>query len=120
MLAELIFQHDYRGSIQGDASRRSILGRVQPSGLALQVHPIPCGPMKQQVMPRASTLEPDFRISMLKLRLHIILATDYGSGLMLCTVSNIIVCFYDSDLDLHFIRQAFDSTPSGFELPKFE
>jgi hypothetical protein len=39
---------------------------------------------------------------------------------VLCTVQYIIACFYDGNLHLCRIFQAFDSTPSGIDRPKLE
>lgn len=41
MLADLLMKHSDRVAVQRDASRRSILGLIQPGGLALQIHPVP-------------------------------------------------------------------------------
>jgi hypothetical protein len=75
---------------------------------------------KRAVLRKVRSFEPDLRISLLKLRRHTIFAREYNSCLMLCTVANIIACFYDSKLHLCLIFQAFDSTPSGIDLPKLE
>jgi len=44
MLAALVFEHGRRIAIQRDASRRSVLGPVDPGGRAFQINPVPFQP----------------------------------------------------------------------------
>ena len=58
---------------------------------------------KRTVLRKVRSFPPDFQISLLKLRRHTMVARENSSCLMLCTVSNIIACSYDSNLDSRFV-----------------